>query len=156
MIYTPLTQKAACIAYAAHAGQTDKAGMPYIFHPYHVAEQMHDETEICVALLHDVVEDTLVTLSDLEKEFPADVVAALKLLTRKEDEEYLDYIHKIKADPIARAVKIADLKHNSDLTRIPQGTLAYKEAENRCKKYAQALEVLTGNKKTPDCKSNAE
>lgn len=156
MIYTPLTQKAACIAYAAHAGQTDKAGMPYIFHLYHVAEQMHDETEICVALLHDVAEDTLVTLSDLEKEFPADVVAALKLLTRKEDEEYLDYIHKIKADPIARAVKIADLKHNSDLTRIPQGTLAYKEAENRCKKYAQALEVLTGNKKTPDCKSNAE
>lgn len=156
MIYTPLTQKAACIAYAAHAGQTDKAGMPYIFHLYHVAEQMHDETEICVALLHDVAEDTLVTLSDLEKEFPADVVAALKLLTRKEDEEYLDYIHKIKSDPIARAVKIADLKHNSDLTRIPQGTLAYKEAENRCKKYAQALEVLTGNKKTPDCKSNAE
>lgn len=156
MIYTPLILKAARIAYAAHAGQTDKAGMPYIFHPYHVAQQMRNETEICVALLHDVAEDTQVTLSDLEKEFPADVVAALKLLTRKEDEDYLDYIRKIKTDPIARAVKIADLQHNSDLTRIPQGTLAYEEAENRCKKYAEALEILTGNKKTPDCESNAE
>ena len=145
MIYTPLTQKAACIAYAAHAGQTDKAGMPYIFHPYHVAEQMHEETEVCVALLHDVAEDTQISLSELEKEFPARIVASLKLLKHEAGEDYLDYIRKIKADPIARAVKIADLMHNSDLTRLRQGTSVYKEAEIRCKKYAQALAILAEN-----------
>ena len=66
MIYTPLTKRAAEIAYNAHMGQRDKAGMPYIFHPYHVAEQMKDEMTVCAALLHDVAEDTAVTLEDLK------------------------------------------------------------------------------------------
>ena len=66
MIYTPLTIKAARIAYEAHHGQFDLCGMPYVFHPYHVAEQMTDEYTTCVALLHDVVEDTDVTFEDLE------------------------------------------------------------------------------------------
>ena len=74
MIYTPLTNKAQRIAYDAHQGQTDKSGQPYIFHPYHLAEQMTDEVSVCVALLHDVVEDTAVTFEELEREFPPEVV----------------------------------------------------------------------------------
>ena len=70
MIYTPLTVKAMNVAYNAHHGQKDKAGAPYIFHPIHVAEQMEDETTTCIALLHDVLEDTSVTLAELEREFP--------------------------------------------------------------------------------------
>ena len=73
MIYTDLTNKALKIAYAAHDGQTDKAGMPYIFHPYHLAEQMDDEISVCVALLHDVAEDTDVTLDALAEIFPQEV-----------------------------------------------------------------------------------
>lgn len=70
MIYTELTNKAIKLAYQAHEGQLDKAGMPYILHPIHLAEQMDDEISTCVAILHDVVEDTDVTFEDLEKEFP--------------------------------------------------------------------------------------
>lgn len=66
MIYTPLTNKALRLAYAAHHGQTDTSGLPYIFHPYHLAEQMTDEVSACVALLHDVAEDTSVTIPKVE------------------------------------------------------------------------------------------
>lgn len=142
MIYTELTKKAARIAYDAHAGQLDKAGMPYIFHPWHVAEQMTDEKTTCAALLHDVVEDTSVTLEQLAEEFPADIIAALKLLTHKEGVDYMDYVRKIKTDPIASAVKIADLKHNSDLSRLPEEART-QEAMRRCEKYAEALGILT-------------
>ena len=65
MIYTSLTCEAMKIAYRAHHGQTDKAGLPYVVHPFHLAEQMEDEYSVCVALLHDVVEDTDVTLEEL-------------------------------------------------------------------------------------------
>ena len=81
MIYTALTNRAMRIAYEAHAGQVDKCGTPYVFHPYHLAEQMPDEITTCVALLHDVVEDTPVTFEDLEREFPPEVTDALRLLT---------------------------------------------------------------------------
>lgn len=70
MIHTPMTTRAAAIAYRTHHGQTDEAGMPYVFHPFHLAEQMPDEVTTCVALLHDVVEHTDVTFEDLEGEFP--------------------------------------------------------------------------------------
>lgn len=83
MIYTTLTNKAMRLAYAAHQGQTDKSGQPYIFHPYHLAEQMTDEVSVCVALLHDVVEDTDLTLADLEREFPKEDTDALRLLTHE-------------------------------------------------------------------------
>lgn len=72
-------------------GQVDKCGTPYVFHPYHLAEQMSDETTTCVALLHDVVEDTPVTLEDLEREFPPEVTDALRLLTRDSAVPYRDY-----------------------------------------------------------------
>ena len=138
MIYTELTMKAMNLAYNAHHGQFDKGGVPYIFHPIHLAEQMDDEISTCVALLHDTVEDTAVTLEDLAKDFPAEVVNAVRLLTHDDDVEYFDYVRAIKANPIAVKVKLADLEHNSDPTRISnQGN-----AEKRRQKYAAAKEIL--------------
>lgn len=128
------------LAYAAHHGQVDKGGIPYIFHPYHLAEQMQDEYTTCVALLHDIVEDTDVTPEELAKTFPTEVVDAVVLMTHKKGEPYLDYVARIKDNPIARAVKLADLKHNSDETRLEnadQETLAHYRA-----KYHQAFEIL--------------
>lgn len=143
MIYTPMTIKALILAYNAHQGQHDLSGIPYIFHPYHLAEQMSDEVTTCVALLHDVVEDTEVTLSQLEQEFPREVTEAVRLLTHEEGIPYLDYVHALKANSVARAVKLADLAHNSDETRLrafpnfPAETLArWRE------KYARAREIL--------------
>ena len=138
MIYTELTMKAMVLAYNAHHGQFDKGGVPYIFHPIHLAEQMDDEISTCVALLHDTVEDTPVTLENLAKEFPAEVVNAVRLLTHAEDVEYFDYVRAIKSDPIATKVKLADLNHNGDPSRISnQGN-----AEKRRQKYAAARKIL--------------
>lgn len=142
MIYTPLTKRAAEIAYNAHMGQRDKAGMPYIFHPYHVAEQMKDESTACAALLHDVAEDTAVTLDDLAKEFPPEIIGALRLLTHDPKDDYMDYVAKIKKNPIARAVKIEDLKHNSDISRMSEDSPLYERALALRKKYAAALALL--------------
>ncbi len=142
MIYTPLTKRAAEIAYNAHMGQRDKAGMPYIFHPYHVAEQMKDEATACAALLHDVAEDTAVTLDDLAKEFPPEIIGALRLLTHDPKDDYMDYVAKIKKNPIARAVKIEDLKHNSDISRMSKDSPLYERALALRKKYAAALALL--------------
>ena len=138
MIYTELTMKAMNLAYNAHHGQFDKGGVPYIFHPIHLAEQMDDEFSTCVALLHDTVEDTPVTLEDLGKDFPSEVVNAVRLLTHDDDVEYFDYVRAIKRDPIAVKVKLADLAHNGDPSRISnQGN-----AEKRRAKYAAAKKIL--------------
>ena len=140
MIYTPLTCKVMQIAYAAHHGQVDKAGIPYIFHPIHLAEQMPDEYTTCVALLHDVVEDTDVTLEQLSGIFPEPVVEAVRLMTHAKSEPYADYVRRIKANPIARAVKLADLRHNSDESRMPDAT-EERRAHFR-EKYRMAFEIL--------------
>ena len=142
MIYTALTNKALRLAYAAHHGQTDKCGQPYIFHPYHLAEQMPDEISACVALLHDVVEDTEITFAQLEAEFPPQVITALRLLTHEKGTDYFDYIRKIKADPVATAVKIADLKHNADLSRFPVSMRTQAVLE-RAERYIKALAILS-------------
>lgn len=140
MIYTELTNKAMRIAYRAHANQFDKSDVPYIFHPYHLAEQMKTEHEVIVALLHDVVEDTDVTLDDLKKEgFPTDVLEALRLLTRDRTVPYLEYIAGLKDNPLAKKVKMADLRHNSDVTRLEGYD---EEAGKRLKKYGAALQLL--------------
>lgn len=145
MIYTPLTNRALRISYDAHAGQVDKCGTPYVFHPYHVAEQMEDEVTACVALLHDVVEDTDVTLSDLAREFPAEAIEALRLLTHQPGVPYLDYVRSLAADPVARAVKRADLRHNMDETRYMGGTQPPADAlERRRMTYRAALAILEG------------
>lgn len=143
MIYTPLTNKAMCLAYQAHHGQLDYNGVPYIFHPIHVAEQMEEEIPCCVALLHDVLEDTPVTPEELAREFPQPVVEAVCLLTRREGEDYLSYIRRIRQNPVAVRVKLADLAHNLDQTRclgtdLPPARLkAWKE------KYTTAMAILT-------------
>lgn len=119
MIYTMLTKKALKICFNAHKYQVDKTGIPYVFHPFHLAEQMNSEEEICVALLHDVVEDTDVMFEDLINEgFNENIVNAVKLLTHHKDTPYMEYIEKIKGNQLARKVKLADLRHNSDLTRL--------------------------------------
>lgn len=98
MIYTDLTRKAMKISYAAHAGQVDKAGVPYICHPLHVAESMTSETATAVALLHDVIEDTPWTGELLRAEgFPEEVVAAVELLTRDEELPYANYLQRLAA-----------------------------------------------------------
>ena len=119
MIYTNLTKKALKICFYADFNQVVKTGLPYVFHPFHLAEQMNSEDEVCVALLHDTVEDTDITFEDLINEgFNDNIISALKLLTHNDDSPYMDYIYKIKANPLARKVKLADLYHNSDLTRL--------------------------------------
>ena len=148
MIYTPLTNKALVFAYNAHHGQLDYNGIPFIFHPLHLAEQMDDELSCCAALLHDVVEDTDLTLEDLRKEFPAEVVDVVALLTHDDSAEYhngryFDYIRKIKTHPIAKKVKLADIAHNSDQTRctgagLPEAKLLFWK-----QKYQKALEILS-------------
>ena len=138
MIYTEMTIKAMHLAYSAHDGQFDKGGVPYIFHPIHLAEEMDDEISTCVALLHDTVEDTAVTLEDLSREFPAEVVNAVRLLTHGEDVDYFDYVRAIRQNPIAVKVKLADLRHNGDPKRIcNQGN-----QERRRVKYAAARAIL--------------
>lgn len=146
MIYTDLTCKAMKLAYDAHHGQTDKSGLPYIFHPFHLAEQMTDEITVCIALLHDVAEDTDITIAELEKEFPVDVTEALKLLTHDKNTDYFDYIRKIKESPAASVVKLSDLRHNSDISRLrnEQVRSSEKTAE-RTEKYRKAIEILTDN-----------
>ena len=139
MIYTKNTKKAMNIAFNAHLNQVDKSGVPYIFHPIHLAEQMDTEDECIVALLHDVVEDTDITFTDLEKEFSKEVIDAVKLLTRNKDMDYMEYVIKLKDNPIAKKVKLADLKHNSDITRLDTVT---EKDRLRVEKYSKALEIL--------------
>ena len=140
MIYTENTNKALRLAYEAHAGQFDKSGVPYVFHPLHLAEQMDDEDSIVAALLHDVVEDTAYSLADLQAMgFPAGVLEAVALLTHDPAEPYLSYVARVKENPIARRVKLADLRHNSDLSRIDQVTERDLE---RVEKYAAAIRLL--------------
>jgi len=140
MIYTPLTKKALKLCFEAHKHQTDKSGMPYVFHPFHLAEQMTDEYTTVVALLHDVVEDTSYTFGDLKSMgYPKEVLDALRLLTHDPAVSYMDYVAKIKENPIARAVKLADLRHNSDPSRVEQPDQRMKE---RWKKYREAIAFL--------------
>lgn len=143
MIYTELTKRAMKLAYEAHHGQVDKGGVPYIFHPYHLAEQMTDEISVCAALLHDVVEDTNVTFEDLEKEFPEEIIEVLKLLTHDDDEDYYDYVRRLKDNPIAKQIKLADIAHNSDQTRLVGSTTDNPKSKEYFKnKYAKAIEIL--------------
>lgn len=140
MIYTNLTKQALKLCFEAHKEQVDKSGMPYVFHPFHLAEQMTDEATTVVALLHDVVEDTELTFGDLEKQgFGEEIIAALKLLTHNDDTPYMDYVAKIKTNKIATAVKLADLRHNSDLSRLDT---VDEKALKRKEKYEKAIKIL--------------
>lgn len=150
MIYTPLIQKAMKYAYDAHHGQTDQSGVPYIFHSFYVAEkvseEMPEEIPVCVALLHDVVEDTDITLKQIEKEFPKEVTETLALLTHNPNEDYFTYIRNLKKDPVATQVKIMDLYHNMDESRL-EGVTSVTEEQREWwhKKYNRALGILLGS-----------
>lgn len=140
MIYTTMTKKALKICFEAHKEQKDKTGLPYVFHPFHLAEQMKDETTTIVALLHDVAEDTDITLDDLRNEgFGNEVIDALSLLTHDPAVPYMDYVEMIKQNPVAKAVKLADLMHNSDLTRFD--TITDFDLK-RNEKYIEAIKRL--------------
>jgi len=136
MIYTEMTKKAVNLMYEKHKDQKDKSGLPYVFHPWHVAESMDDEISTCVALLHDVIEDTDTTVDEIrDMGFPDEVCRALQLLTHDKSVDYETYIKKISTDPVAKKVKLSDLKHNSDLTRLPDPdskALLRKEKYKRC------------------------
>lgn len=139
MINTKLTRLASKIAYRAHDGQTDKAGVPYIFHPIHIAEQMDSEESCIVALLHDVIEDSNITLEILSKYFNDDIITALRVLTKKENDDYVMYIKRVKTNKLATKVKIKDLEHNRDLTRLDEVT---DKDRKRSLKYWQAIRYL--------------
>ena len=129
-------------AVEAHRGQVDKAGVEYICHPLIVAAQVDDDVSaIIVALLHDTLEDTALTLDELRTKIPLtdDESEALTLLTHDERIPYLDYVAAIKSNPLARRVKVADLRHNADLTRIDNPS---PKDFARVEKYRAALNLL--------------
>lgn len=134
-------EKAIQIALKAHEGQTDKGGNTYVLHPLRLMVQMPTEQLQTIAVLHDVVEDSTYTFEDLAKEdFPEEVLSAVRALTKQENEQYDDFIKRVKLNPLAVPVKIADLKDNSNLDRIPNPTETDLE---RVKKYQRAIEFLT-------------
>jgi guanosine-3',5'-bis(diphosphate) 3'-pyrophosphohydrolase len=140
MIYTEMTKKALLLSFNAHKDQVDKGGLPYVYHPFHLAEQMDTEEAVTVALLHDVVEDTDYTIEDIiAMGFPKSVTDALILMTHDDTIPYMDYVAKIKSNPIAKAVKLADLRHNSDTSRL---NIIDEKVLRRVQKYYDAIMLL--------------
>ena len=138
--YPNILERALGIAIDAHAGQIDKGGTPYIFHPLWVMEHVNREFEKVVAVLHDVIEDSVWTLEDLrEAGMPSRVIDALEAITRKVGEPYAVFINRVNKNEIARVVKIADITHNMDLRRLNIGGDADTQ---RMQKYAVALVFL--------------
>lgn len=132
-------ENALTIAYEAHSGQKSFAGRPYLFHPMRLMEQMHTDTERCVALLHDVVEDSDVPLEQLAKWFSPEIVEAVGHLTHKEGVPYMEYIDGVAQNQLASKVKLADLRDNMRVERIPKMT---DSAFNRLQKYHKAIRRL--------------
>lgn len=119
-----------------HNGQTDKSGQPYIFHPERVAGRLSVPEEIVVAWLHDTVEDTDLSLEEIEKMFGKKTAEAVEAITRRKEEQWDNYINRVSQNIIARHVKISDLIDNSNLSRLTE--VGLKDIE-RQKKYNQAL-----------------
>ena len=141
-----LVHSAYALAEEAHRPQRRKSGEPYILHPIAVAMIVANEIglgvePICAALLHDVVEDTAITFEDLEKQgFNNEIINALKLLTHDKNTPYMEYVGEIKKNAIATVVKLADLRHNSDLSRL---SVIDEKALVRGEKYKKAIELLS-------------
>lgn len=134
-------ERAIAIAAQAHAGQTDKAGAPYILHPLRMMLTLETEAERIVAVLHDVVEDTPVTLDDLRAErFTDEILAALESVTKRDGEDYEAFVLRAGQNPIGRRVKLADLRDNSDISRIPAPT---EKDYGRLEKYRGAIATLS-------------
>ena len=122
-----------------HEGQRDKAGKPYVTHPERVAGRLSAPEEQVVAWLHDTVEDTGLTLREIENTFGPETAAAVDAISRRPGEEWEDYLRRVKQNEAARKVKISDLIDNSNLSRIPAVTL---RDVDRQLKYNQALRYL--------------
>ena len=139
-------EKAIIFATEAHAGQKDKAGQAYILHPLTVMSRMDTDTERIVALLHDVIEGTEWSISDLNNQFKLseEVILAVNLLTKMEGQDYDKYIEAIKNNVIARKVKIADLEHNMDIKRVLGRRNMTDKDMQRLAKYYKAWSYLTG------------
>ena len=136
-----LLKTAELVARLAHKGQKDKAGCDYIAHPLAVASFLDTPEEKAVGLLHDVMEDTWVGEAELRPVFGDRITDALLLLIHGENEPYLDYVRRVKENPLARKVKLADLRHNMDLSRIPSPR--QKDLDRIEKKYKPAVKILT-------------
>lgn len=134
-------EEAEAFAAKMHEGQVGKDGKPYIEHPRMVASMVDGETEKAVAWLHDVVEDTDATIDQIREKFSNEIADAVAAMTHDRNVSYMDYIRNIKKNAIARKVKMADLSHNMDLSRlanITDGDL------RRVEKYKKAYEILKG------------
>lgn len=139
-------ERALEIAASAHKGQTQKNTVPYILHPLHLVQQVETIEEKIVALLHDAVEDSDLTLADLRSEgFAEEIITAIALLTRNSAQSYAEYIENIRHNGLARAVKLADLRHNMDITRIEELT---GNDLKRLQKYHAAWKKLRYKTKT--------
>ena len=136
-----MLDKAIQCAVKAHAGQKDKAGAPYILHPLRIMMKMDSQAGMIAAMLHDVVEDSSVTLADLRAEgFSDEVIAAVDHLTRREGEAYEIFINRLRHNPLAVKVKLADLEDNMDIRRIENVT---ERDIERIQKYQAAWEILS-------------
>ncbi len=127
-------QKALTFITKRHSGQKRRNGNPYIIHPIRVSQEVHSITEKVVALLHDVIEDTKTTLQEVEEAFGTEVADAVEALSRREKEDYMVYIRRVKLNPIALSVKIADISDN----------LSDSPSDSAITKSAEALEYLIG------------
>lgn len=132
-------EQAIQLATQLHAGQVDKAGEDYIKHPLRVMAAVKDETEKIVAVLHDTLEDTEITFTELEATFGTVVADAVQALSKQRGEDYFAFIDRVKQNPIAVKVKIADLQDNSNLSRLP--AISGQDLQ-RVEKYQQALNML--------------
>ena len=138
-----MLQKALMMAYEIHKNQVDKGGNPYCLHPITIALNMQTEEQKIVALLHDVVEDSDTTLDDLRAEgFSEKIVMAVDAVSKKKGQDYGEYLRNIKSNELARAVKIGDLKHNSDLSRLNR--VPTEKDYKRVYRYQKALDYLLG------------
>lgn len=134
-------EDAISIAAQAHRGQRDKAGAVYLLHPLRLMLRMDSEAAMMAAVLHDVVEDSDWTLEGLrERGFSEEVIEAVACLTHRDGESYEEFVERLKTNPLARRVKIADLEDNMNVLRI--GQLGPKDLE-RLEKYHRAWRVLT-------------
>lgn len=127
------------IAEKAHDRAVDKAGAMYILHPMRVADRLNTPEEKVVGWLHDVVEDTNVTLSDIREKFGAETAEAVDAITHRKGESWSDYLSRVKGNAIATSVKISDLTDNLNLSRLP--TITTKDVI-RSEKYVRALRFL--------------
>ncbi|MCF6258346.1 MAG: GTP pyrophosphokinase [Gammaproteobacteria bacterium] len=133
--------QAIAIATKAHAGQVDKSGQPYILHPLRLMFKFHSEDEMIVAVMHDVIEDSLFTLDYLKNDGFSDVILdALECLTKRKGEKYGDFVLRILQNELAQKIKIEDIKDNLDLTRLNKIT---DDDLVRVEKYHRALNVLS-------------